>query len=214
MTSDTAIHTLDDYKIRDTSIQSDLADSSILINEGDFPTEKIRNYSISDVLGLWTSNQYMSFNIYSDNTQFFRNTFMHPDKDLYFSSKFSKMEMIWNIFLINLDASSDLIIESLKLSYEFRNNNKVKEFIINCLEIMPLLFEIPAKLKEHFPVETLVLDIFSIPEEENWEQLIVRIQTKKSPEEARRRLKAFRDEWWFKASEGLDDKLFIHTEYV
>ena len=135
-------------------------------------------------------------------------------KPIDISTENSRIEVGWGIIHKNFGDINDLIFGSLKSFYCIRENDKVIEFITNNFDIISLLFKIPSQLKQYFEDELFVLDIFSVPEEENWEQLIVKIQTKASVKEARNKLKKFRNDWWFEASEGFDDKLFVHIEYI
>ena len=105
-------------------------------------------------------------------------------------------------------------IETIKEHYTFRGKAKIYEFLNNNSELKPILLEANKQIRKYFTNEELILEMLSIAEEEIWNLLVIKIQTKLSTIEARNKFKLFKKDWWLNASYGINDKLMINIEFV
>ena len=108
----------------------------------------------------------------------------------------------------------DESIEGIEEYYNFREKTKVSEFLNNNSELKQILLKANKQIRKYFTNEELILEMLSIAEEEIWNLLVIKIQTKLSPIEARNKFKLFKKDWWLNASVGINDKLMINIEYV
>lgn len=114
-----------------------------------------------------------------------------------------------------LSTSDDLNFEILLLDiiYSFRNRSEILQFLENNVFLIPLLYEINSRIKEHFPLAKNILEIINDPDTEDNTYLVIFIHTDIAAREAFNRLKLFDESWWLKASIKANKKLFINVEF-
>ncbi len=105
-------------------------------------------------------------------------------------------------------------IETIKEHYTFRGKAKIYDFLNKNPELESIILEANKQVRKYFTNEELILEMLSIAEEEIWNLLVIKIQTKLSTIEARNKFKLFKKDWWLNASYGINDKLMINIEFV
>jgi hypothetical protein len=81
------------------------------------------------------------------------------------------------------------------------------------LGVKPIVMEAPAKIKEYFPSERLVLDIALDPEYNKKQELDICICTNLSGHEAFEKLNILVENWWLDAFQEANGKIDVHIEF-
>ncbi len=105
-------------------------------------------------------------------------------------------------------------IDSIKNFYTLKEEEKVKNFILENFFLVSLLTNIYYAIKDYFPQEELLLKMFTDSEEVKVNRLIVAIKTELSSEEAYKRIKSFRKNWWLNYIEKTKGLICIITEFI
>lgn len=107
------------------------------------------------------------------------------------------------------------IISRLRRVYSFRDERNVMSFLERNIFLAPLLLQASIKIRDYFDASSLAaLDVSSDPDNNEYQELWVRIQTSLSPSDALSLLTRFDEEWWFQASSNSSNLLNVKLEYV
>jgi hypothetical protein len=99
--------------------------------------------------------------------------------------------------------------------YTLRRDTQVSAFIERYSFLLPLLWEVHAKLEKYFDRSPeLFLEVVADPEEPGHRQLFVYVGVSLSPDEALDRLGWFDREWWLDNLELAMGKLCIDVECI
>ena len=105
--------------------------------------------------------------------------------------------------------------EHLAKDYIIKNPKDVAEFIGENLFLLELLEEIPEQIRKIFgDVQSLKLEFFFDPEDQNYHRLSVGIPTKSELEKSSSLLKEFDENWWFKNERKSLSKILIDLEFI
>ena len=102
-------------------------------------------------------------------------------------------------------------IDYLKKYYQFRRPKEIKEFLKQNEELISFLSTAHSKIKEFFPTGKLVLEILN-DYNENWQELIIWVKTKLSPQKSYKTLKKLDNDWWLSESRNLKANLTINLD--
>ena len=106
------------------------------------------------------------------------------------------------------------VLQRLERLYGFRDKSRVLSFLGKKVFLMPLLLRASDKIREFFGSSRALLDVSADPDDNNVQELWVRIQTDASPETALTALAKFDEEWWLEASASSENLLNFKLEYV
>ena len=120
---------------------------------------------------------------------------------------------IWTATGISAFYTFETEVESLRLTYCFRQTKEISGFLETHKFLVPLLIEAYPEISKHFPDSQVFLEIDTSPEETNNPSLVAFIATNHSPDEALRKLKNFDEEWWLDSLDRAQRKLSINVEF-
>ena len=103
-------------------------------------------------------------------------------------------------------------IDSLKEYYQFRAPKEIKIFLNENEQLISFLSSAHSKIKEFFPTGNLILEILN-DYNEDWQELIIWVKTKLSPEESYKTLKKLDNDWWISESDKLKANLEINLDF-
>lgn len=105
-------------------------------------------------------------------------------------------------------------LESLRDSFELRDEAKVKRYLQKYDFLLPVLHEVPAQIARFFPASTrLALEVSWDPDDAT-SMLCVRVPTQLSADEAYDQMDKLDAEWWYAASEHTDSRMIILQEFI
>jgi len=117
-----------------------------------------------------------------------------------------------NISLLDpdeLDVVNDL------WDYKIRNKKEIIPFLIEHIEIVPILQEARTIIKNYFNKSSLVLEVVTDPEEEKDSRILfIYIQTNLSPNDALSKLEKLDEDWWLDVSKEIGELMCLHVEYL
>ncbi len=109
----------------------------------------------------------------------------------------------------------ELAMWEVRQLYTLRRDTQVSAFIERYSFLLPLLWEVHAKLEKYFDRSPeLFLEVVADPEEPGHRQLFVYVGVSLSPDEALDRLGWFDREWWLDNLELAMGKLCIDVECI
>jgi hypothetical protein len=103
--------------------------------------------------------------------------------------------------------------QPLHRTYALRNEAEIAAFLHQYPFIEPLLQDAPGHIRAHFPESALSLEAYYDPED-NFDQIILWVETNLEPSEALAQRDAFYEQWWFDALAQIQRRLTINLEYV
>jgi hypothetical protein len=107
------------------------------------------------------------------------------------------------------------ILSRLESAYVFRDEARVRLFLGKNAFLAPLLLQASSKIIDYFGASLpIALDVSVDPENGEYQELWVRIQTHLAPEDALPVLTRFDEEWWLRASVASRNLLNLKLEYV
>jgi hypothetical protein len=109
----------------------------------------------------------------------------------------------------NIDAS-DLASD---YNYQIDNQSEVTAYLNHNTDLIPFLEVIPEKVLSYLPDSKLFLSVETDPEIANDISFYVWVVPKTEPEEAYKKLKAFKRDWWLENSAAVRGKLFVALDY-
>ncbi|NOT63494.1 MAG: hypothetical protein HOP19_25060 [Acidobacteria bacterium] len=105
-------------------------------------------------------------------------------------------------------------LESLRDSFELRDEAKVKRYLQQYDFLLPVLLEAPAQIARFFPASTrLALEVSWDPSDAT-SMLCVRVPTQLSADEAYDQMDKLDAEWSYAASEYTDGRMIILQEFI
>ena len=109
---------------------------------------------------------------------------------------------------------TDTEIKLLKSKVDFRNENKILEFLKKNRNIIGFIKEAIVEISHHFTEPTLVLELIKDEETGQNDYLTVFVLTELTVKEAREKLTEIKENWLYPNFPFVNGKLNIYLEYV
>ena len=98
--------------------------------------------------------------------------------------------------------------------YIVNDGNAVSHFLADRSYLIPILIELPARIRQYFDSAQLSLEVFVDPEVADYVKLLALINTELDPEQALDTMEKFDKQWWLKNKPRTQGELIIDVEFV
>jgi hypothetical protein len=116
-----------------------------------------------------------------------------------------------NSYLIAVSAE----IDTIEPFYQLRERERVRAFLQDHKNLLPLLLEAPSVIEQIFGrTSQLTLEVRSDPEDEVCAELFIYVQTPCAPKDAWAKLKQLIDDWLIYQAQISEGLLGVNLEYV
>ena len=130
------------------------------------------------------------------------------------SPEVAEVRESWN----NAGASTvtpNFSIQLVERHYDFRQRDRVIEFLQERPFLVPLLLKARSKISQYFPgYPRVFLEVVEDPDVPEDVQLVASIRTGLSPDEALDKLDSFDKGWWLQSMEEANAQLCVHVEFA
>ncbi|NJL32794.1 MAG: hypothetical protein HC893_01715 [Chloroflexaceae bacterium] len=102
----------------------------------------------------------------------------------------------------------------LENTFTVLDSDEVYDFLVVHAFLAPLLFEAHTSIQKHFGARPVTLELNIDPEDETYQQLVLRIQTEQTVDKADALFEEFDQDWWLPNMRRARNRFNIMLQFV